>query len=225
MKLVLLGPPGAGKGTLAGLLKKKFKIKHISTGDMLRVEMKKQTKLGKEIKRFIESGALVPDEVVTKLLENTMKAIARQKQGFMLDGYPRTQHQAEDLDRILTKFKIPIRCTLNLEASLPIIVQRLSGRRICRNCGTPYHIINRPPKIEGVCDVCRGELYQRTDDNAKTIKNRMKVYQANTRPILNYYRSQKKLHTLNADEDAEHVVARLIKILNEDKKSHSHKNA
>ena len=113
MRLVLLGPPGAGKGTLAGLLKKRFKIKHISTGDMLRGEMKKQTRLGKEVKRFIESGALVPDEVVTKLLENTMKAIARQKRGFMLDGYPRTRQQAEDLDRILTKFKIPIRCTLN----------------------------------------------------------------------------------------------------------------
>ena len=224
MRIVLLGPPGAGKGTLAGLLKQALKIAHISTGDMLREEMQKQTELGKDIKRFVEKGSLVPDEVVTKLIENKINHDPNLDRGFMLDGFPRTKHQAEELDRILMQVKKPLDFTLYMESTLPIIIQRLAGRRVCRKCGTPFHVSNRPPKKEGICDICGGALYQRSDDNEETIKNRMKVYLENTSPLLDYYRKQKKLRTLNADEDTEHVYAHLIEFLHEDKKSHKNQD-
>ena len=224
MRIVLLGPPGAGKGTLAGLLKESLKIAHISTGDMLREEMQKQSELGKDIKRLVESGALVADEIVTKLIENKMNNDPNVSRGFMLDGFPRTKHQAEDLDRLLIKIKKPLDFTLYMESSLPVIIQRLAGRRVCKKCGAPFHVSNRPPKKGGICDACGGALYQRADDNEETIKNRMKVYLENTTPVLDYYRRQNKLRTLNADQDAEHVYAHLLEFLHEDEKIHKNQD-
>lgn len=224
MKLVLLGPPGAGKGTQANLLKELFGIAHISTGDILREEMKNGTPLGKEVKKFVESGALVPDEVVTKIIENrlTTKSSGNSK-GFMLDGFPRTQTQAEDLDKILGSEKSSIDYAVYFESTLPVIIQRLTGRRVCRKCGALFHAVNKPPKKAGVCDLCGGELYQRSDDNEETIKNRMSVYEKNTQPILDHYKKQGKLIRVDADRDADFVKNHLMEAFNKDGKLDTHK--
>jgi len=211
MRLVLMGPPGAGKGTLANLLKSSLKIPHISTGDILREEMKEGSKLGKKVKEYIESGMLVPDEVVTALVENKLTNDASLNNGFMLDGFPRTDHQAQDLDKILDRLAQPLDKALYLESTLPVIIQRLTGRRICRSCGAVCHIVNRPPKVEGVCDNCLGELYQRPDDNEETIKKRMDVYLSNTLPIVTYYKKSHKLLKLNGDRESEDLEVQLLK--------------
>jgi len=213
MRLVLLGPPGAGKGTLAGLLKDQLGLAHISTGDILREEMKNNTPLGREAKQYIENGELVPDEVVTKLIDHKMTGGGMAGDGYMLDGFPRTEQQAQDLDRILEKLKKPIEHAIYLDSSLPVIIQRLTGRRICRNCSALYHIQNKPPKKPGVCDTCGGEVYQRSDDNEETIKTRMDVYMANTKPIISYYEAQGKLQKLDADKDAKDLQEILMKTI------------
>ena len=215
MRIVLLGPPGAGKGTLAGALKETLGILHISTGDILREELKANTPLGQEAKKYIESGGLVPDEVVTKLIENKITNDGKAKEGFMLDGFPRTENQAKDLDEILKKLNMPINTALYMEASLDIVLKRLTGRRVCRDCGKLYHVINMPSRKEGVCDACDGELYQRPDDNEETIKNRMNVYMENTAPIIDFYENQGKLEKINADNDSQIVKENALKIFNE----------
>ncbi|MBF0385638.1 MAG: adenylate kinase [Candidatus Omnitrophica bacterium] len=214
MKIVLLGPPGAGKGTLAKGLKDHFNLMHISTGDMLREEMKNGTDLGKEAKKHIESGGLVPDEIVTKMVESKFKNDKNTKNGFMLDGFPRTKQQAEDLDKILAKVGQPLDCVLSLDASLSIVLERLTGRSVCRACGALYHIKNMPSKKDGVCDKCGGELYQRADDNEKTIKNRMEVYSKSTEPIIDFYKNKGLLKSLDANKEAEEVRQYTIKLLN-----------
>lgn len=209
MRIVLLGPPGAGKGTFAGQIKDKFGIAHISTGDILREEMKSNSPLGLEAKKFVESGGLVPDEVVTRLIENRLTKAKDISKGFMLDGFPRTEQQAMDLDRILVKMGKPIEKILFMEASLPILIQRLTGRRVCRKCGALYHVKNMPSKKEGVCDVCGGELYQRADDNEATIKNRMDVYLKNTMPIVKFYQAQSKVLKVNAERPTQELLNEL----------------
>jgi len=211
MRLILMGPPGAGKGTLANLLKESLKVPHISTGDILRSEMKKGSQLGKKAKEFIESGSLVPDEVVTALVENAFAQDKKLQEGFMLDGFPRTAQQAKDLDQILKKFGVALDNAIYMESSLPVIIQRLTGRRICKGCGAVYHIKNRPPKVAGKCDNCGGELYQRADDNEETIKTRMDVYLNSTLPIVEYYKAHDRLLTLNGDEEAEDLQDQLLK--------------
>jgi len=201
MKIVLLGPPGAGKGSLAGLLKEKYSLAHISTGDMLREEIKKGTPLGVEIKSLITKGALVSDELVTKLVEQRLTNSSDVQKGYMLDGYPRTVKQAQDLDAILAKANAPLDFALDMEADGDILLKRLTGRRVCRKCGALFHMTNKPPVKTGVCDLCSGELYQRTDDNEETIKERMHVYQVSTAPIIEYYAKQQKLKTLDANLD------------------------
>lgn len=222
MKLVLLGPPGAGKGTLAALLKESLKLAHISTGDMLREEMKKETPIGREAKKFIEKGELVPDEFVIRLIEKKLISDKRVAHGYMLDGFPRTRKQAEDLDRILGQIQQPLDYALYMESTLPVIVQRLSGRRVCRNCGALYHMRNKPPKKEKICDLCGGEVYQRVDDNEATIRTRMDVYLKNTRPVIDYYQAQGKLKNLDGDKDSEEVQAVLMQIFHEDHKLNKH---
>ena len=211
MRLVLLGPPGAGKGTLAGYLNKKLDVPHVSTGDMLREEMKNNTPLGKEVKQYVESGGLVPDAVVIKLIENKFSCGSVDK-GYMLDGFPRTEVQAKDLDAILTRLEKPVDFVVYLDASLPVVIKRLKGRRVCRNCGAIFHIQNNPPKREGLCDVCGGEIYQRPDDNEETIKTRMDVYMQNTKPVIDYYEVQGKLKQVDADKDSREVQKSLMKI-------------
>lgn len=213
MKIVLLGPPGAGKGTLANLIKEKFNMVHISTGDIMREEMKNNTVLGQELKSYVESGKLVPDEVVTKIIENRLM---RDKNGnSLLDGFPRTEAQAQALDKILAKTGQQLDYALYMEADLPLIISRLTGRRVCRKCGAVYHVVNRPSKIQDVCDSCGGELYQRADDNEATIRTRMEVYLKSTAPIVNYYQRQGKLQNLAGAREAEELLASLVDLLNE----------
>jgi adenylate kinase len=224
MRLILLGPPGAGKGTQANLLKEILGIRHISTGDILREEMKNNTGLGKEIKRFVEGGSLVPDDIVTQIVKKTLTTNNHPERGYLLDGFPRTKTQAEELDKILGSIRKPIHYVIYMEATLPVIIQRLTGRRVCRQCGALYHMRNKLPKKEGTCDLCGGSLYQRPDDNEETIRTRMEVYLKNTKPIIQYYEAQGKLRRVDADEDAHAVKDYLMKMFHEDGTLHQNKN-
>ncbi|MDP2653845.1 MAG: adenylate kinase [Candidatus Omnitrophota bacterium] len=223
MRAVLLGPPGVGKGTLAGLIKDKFGLYHFSTGDILREEIKAGSPLGSEAQQYVESGKLVPDEVVTKLIDNKLAKTQDLDRGYLLDGFPRTVQQAKDLDAILTRLNQPIDSALYMEAELPVIIFRLTGRRVCRKCGAIYHIKNRPAKANGVCDQCGGELYQRSDDNEETIKTRMDVYLKSTMPIVKYYETQGKLKTLDAHKDSEYLLMSLAGMFDEKRPSHQNK--
>ncbi len=213
MRVVLLGPPGAGKGSLAGLLKEQYHLAHISTGDMLREEIKKETPLGLEIKGLITKGALVSDTLVTKLVEQRLATDPGLKNGYMLDGFPRTVKQAQDLDVMLAKANAPLDFALNMETDPNLILKRLTGRRVCRKCGALFHMTNKPPLKAGVCDLCGGELYQRTDDNEETIKERMKVYQASTQPIIDYYAKQQKLKKLDGNLETADLAESLAAML------------
>ncbi len=221
MKIVLLGPPGAGKGTLASLIKDHYSVLHIAMGDILREEMKSQSPLGLKIKEYVENGKLVPDIVVTEIIEKRLTQDSNVKNGYMLDGFPRNPQQAEDLDKILLRLKQPLDFALYMEASLPIITQRLGGRRVCRNCGAVFHIFNKPPKLMNCCDVCSGELYQRTDDNEKTIKTRLDVYLKNTAPVIDYYGKRAMLRKVNGDLDSQDLFESLKKTWNDEAKSNS----
>ncbi len=222
MRLVLLGPPGAGKGTLAALLKESLKLIHISTGDMLREEMKMGTPIGRDAKQFIEKGELVPDEFVIKLIEKKLTSDKRVESGYMLDGFPRTRQQAEDLDRILGQIHQPLDYALYMESTLPVIIQRLGGRRVCKACGAVYHMRNKPPKKDKICDLCGGEVCQRADDNEATIRTRMDVYLKNTRPVMDYYKAQGKLEKLDGDKDSQEVQVVLMQIFHEDHRLNKH---
>ncbi|VAW16000.1 Adenylate kinase [hydrothermal vent metagenome] len=214
MRLVLLGPPGAGKGSLAFLLKEAMGVEHISTGDILREEMKNDTLLGKEAKGYIESGQLVPDEVVTKLIANCFES-GRISGGYLLDGFPRTKAQALDLNEILEKVEKPLDFAIYLNSTLEVVLKRLTGRRICKGCGAIFHMENKPPKQEGICDSCQGDLYQRADDNEETIRKRMDVYLENTTPIVDFYQGLGNLKKVNGDEDTAVVYKGLMEFLNE----------
>ncbi|MCD4781434.1 MAG: adenylate kinase [Candidatus Omnitrophica bacterium] len=215
MKLVLLGPPGVGKGTLAVALKDQLGLNHISTGDILRAEMKANTPLGLEARKYVDGGELVPDELVTRLIESRISTPEIYSKGYLLDGFPRTQKQAEDLNEILNKLDQSIDRVICLDASIEIIIERLTGRRLCKNCGELYHVKNKPPQKEGVCDKCANSLYQRADDNEETIKTRMEVYTTSTRPIITYYEKQGKLKKVNADTEASVVLETTLSFLNE----------
>ncbi len=222
MKIVLLGPPGAGKGSLAGLIKDKFHVVHISTGDILRAEIKKESPLGLEIKGLIEKGALVSDEIVTRLVQSQVTGNPDLNRGFMLDGFPRTVQQAQDLDTMLAKAGKPLDFALNMEADLNIILKRLTGRRVCRKCGALFHMTNKPSKKAGVCDSCGGELYQRSDDNEETIRKRMDVYFASTQPIIDYYAKQGKIKKLDGNLETVDLCQALEKMLHENEQQHTH---
>lgn len=198
MRLVLLGPPGAGKGTHAQVLSKDYGLAHISTGDMLREALRAQTPLGIEAKSFMEKGQLVPDKVVIGIVrERLTKADA--KVGFVLDGFPRTPEQAEALDRTLSDVKMPLDAVLYFATSLPVVIGRLSGRRVCGKCGHTYHMTNFKPKKDGVCDLCGSALVQRPDDREDTIRERLKVYDAQTAPLIDYYRKKGSLTEVSGD--------------------------
>lgn len=186
MRLVLLGPPGAGKGTQASAIVEKYKIPHISTGDIFRANIKEGTALGKEAKSYMDKGLLVPDELVVSIVKDRLLKDDCAK-GFLLDGFPRTVNQAESLDSELSKMGIELDRVININANADILIERAVGRRICRECGATYHIKFNPPKVEGVCDKDGGELYQRDDDNESTVSTRINVYVEQTQPLIDYY--------------------------------------
>jgi len=214
MRVILLGPPGAGKGTLAKSLKESLDMAHISSGDILREEMNRKTLLGNKVKEYIETGQLVPDEIVTKIIESRLTR-NQTEESYLLDGFPRTETQARDLDQILSRIQKPIDLVIYMESTLPVIIQRLAGRRVCKVCGALFHVVNKPPKIRGICDVCGGPLYERPDDQEDTIKTRMEVYLKNTAPIIEYYAAQGKLKKINANQDAEVVKEQLMRLFDE----------
>ena len=214
LRAVLLGPPGAGKGTQAAKLVDKYQIPHISTGDIFRWNIKEGTELGVKAKSYIDAGKLVPDEltcdiVTSRLLEEDCA------EGFLLDGFPRTIFQAEMLDKFLENHNMKLDLVINLNVPAEKIIDRLSGRRICKNCGASYHIKNFPPKTDGVCDKCGGELEQRKDDSRETAENRLAVYEESTAPLIDYYSGTGVLKNFNADQDREKVLADIVAELGE----------
>lgn len=198
MRLVLLGPPGAGKGTHAQVLSKDYGLAHISTGDMLREALRAQTPLGLEAKSYMEKGLLVPDQVVIGIVGERLKQ-PDAKKGFVLDGFPRTPDQARALDRTLSEMGMPLDTVLYFKTTLPVIIRRLSGRRVCGKCGQTYHLTNFKPKKEGLCDACGSALVQRPDDREDTIRERLKVYDEQTAPLIEYYRGKKALSEVSGD--------------------------
>ncbi len=195
-RVVLLGPPGAGKGTQAKLLQEKFDAPQISTGDILRKAIADETPLGKQAAEYVRSGALVPDSLIVDLVAERLKQKDCAK-GFVLDGFPRTIPQAQDLDAILRKMGLALDGVLSVEVPEKIIVERLSGRRTCKGCGRLYHVVFDPPKAAGACDRCHGELYQRDDDREETITHRLNVYYSQTAPLVNYYRQRGLLRDID----------------------------
>lgn len=212
MNIILLGPPGAGKGTQAKMLIDAYGIPQISTGDMLREAVKNQTPLGIEAKKYMDAGKLVTDEVVIGLVK---ERIARQDcaDGFMLDGFPRTVPQAEELDKVLTEMQKGIDHVVSIEVPNSELMGRLSGRRTCKACGQGFHMIFDPPKAEGVCDKCGGELYQRDDDNEETVSNRLKVYEDQTKPLIDYYQNKGLLRPIDGVGAIKDIFARIKAVL------------
>ncbi|MGQ9670914.1 MAG: adenylate kinase [Desulfosoma sp.] len=212
MNIILLGPPGAGKGTQAKRMIERYGIPQISTGDMLRAALKAGTPLGLEAKKYMDQGALVPDVVVVGLVK---ERIQQQdcKKGYMLDGFPRNVSQAETLDGMLKELGQKIDHVVCIDVPDQELVQRLTGRRTCRECGAGFHVIFDPPKKEGVCDKCGGQLYQRDDDNEATVTSRLKVYADQTRPLIDYYEKQGKLRKINGLGSIDEIFERIKVVL------------
>lgn len=212
MKIVFMGPPGAGKGTQAEKIIENYQIPHISTGDMFRKAIKDQTELGMEAKRYMDQGALVPDHVTIGIVKDRLSE-SDCKSGFLLDGFPRTVDQAKALDEILTSLDSKIDYVINIDVDLDILKERLTGRRICRSCGATYHMIFNPPAVAGTCDKCGGELYQRKDDNEETVGNRLDVYVNQTKPLLDYYSLAGNLVNINGQQSIDLVFAEIQDVL------------
>ncbi len=210
MYLVLLGPPGVGKGTEAKLLSEEFSIVHLSTGDMLREAVAQESRTGKAASAYMLKGELVPDEIVLDLLREAVKGTAG---GFVLDGFPRSRPQAESLGEMLEQFEISLTAVICLEADEVVLVGRLSGRRQCRTCGDIYHLNNCPPRQENICDRCGGALYQRKDDREEAIRRRLAIYQAQTSYLLDYYEKRRLLEKVSADGTSRETFARICAIL------------
>lgn len=211
-RVVLLGPPGAGKGTQAKLLQEKFAACQISTGDILRKAVAERTPLGQEAAQYIDRGALVPDDVIIKLVGERLKDRDCEA-GFILDGFPRTIPQAESLDAILQQMRLNLNRVLSVQVPRTVIIERLSGRRSCKDCGALAHVVFSPPAREGVCDRCGGQLYQRQDDEEETVANRLKVYDNQTAPLVNYYRQRNLLREIDGVGTVDEIRARVIEAL------------
>lgn len=212
--MVLLGPPGAGKGTQAVMLSERLGFAHLATGDILRENVKEDTGIGKKAKSFMEKGELVPDDIVIAMMLEKIKTSDKGK-GFILDGFPRTIYQAKKLDAELDRLDLAINLVVYFKTSPDVAVFRLTGRRLCKDCGANYHIINMPPKKEGVCDKCGGGLYRRKDDNEETIKKRLEVFDNQTRELIDYYKEKGILKEISGDLDAEEVYEEFCEILDD----------
>jgi len=209
VKLLIMGPPGAGKGTQADALGKKLNIPHISTGDMFREAIKEGTEMGKKAQEFMDKGELVPDSVVVGMVKERLSQ-PDSAGGFILDGFPRNVVQAESLDETLKSMTIGIDGVINITAPKDKIIERMTGRRICRSCGASCHISFLKPKLEGKCDNCGGDLYQRSDDNEKAAQNRLYIYEAKTQPLIDYYSKKGLLININGDQEVSKVLADIL---------------
>ncbi len=213
--LIFIGAPGAGKGTMAEKLSASTTIQHISTGAILREEISNETELGKAVKQFLEEGALVPDETVANIVAGKLASDEIQKNGFILDGFPRTENQAVILDGLLKESGVELDAIVLFDLAEDVLMQRLTGRRVCKECGsTLHHMLFNPPKTEGVCDKCGGELYQRPDDNAETAADRLDVYKEQTLPVIEFYKNSGKLVTIDAAPSQNEVFAKLQETVN-----------
>lgn len=212
MKIIMLGAPGAGKGTQAKMIANKYGVPHISTGDIFRANIKNGTELGMEAKKYMDAGKLVPDELTVKIL---LDRVAQDdcKNGYVLDGFPRTIPQAEVLDQALTELGDQVDYAINVDVPDENIVNRMSGRRACLACGATYHIVHVPPKKEGICDRCGKELVLRDDDKPETVLNRLKVYHEQTQPLIEYYTKKGILKTVDGTVDMNDVFAAIVAIL------------
>ena len=212
MNIILMGLPGAGKGTQASEIVKNFPIPHISTGDMFRKAIKDETDLGKEAKSYMDRGELVPDEVTVGIVKERISEDDAKK-GFLLDGFPRTIDQAESLNQIMSELDREIDAVINIEVPEEELMNRLTGRRICEKCGTTYHLVFNPPKVDGICDIDGGKLYQREDDNPETVSNRLSVNVKQSKPILEYYNNKGVLKNIDGSKDIDEVTNDVIDIL------------
>ncbi len=210
--VVLLGPPGAGKGTQATRIAEKYNIPHISTGDIFRANVKGGTPLGKKAKEYMDKGLLVPDELVCELVEDRVLQDDC-RCGYLLDGFPRTIVQAEYFDEFLAERECSPLSVLNIEVGEDVLLPRMVGRRVCRSCGKTYHLSAMPPKVEGVCDLCGGEIYQRADDREETVHERFRVYEEQTSPLIEYYRERGALSSVDGSESPDEVFAAICAIL------------
>ena len=204
MNIILMGPPGAGKGTQAEKLVEQLGLVQISTGDMFRQAMKENTKAGASAKSYIDQGLLVPDEITNDIVKERLVQ-GNFGNGFIIDGYPRNVFQAESLEKIVEELNIKVDAVVNIDVDFDKLVGRLSGRRICRNCGATYNLKFKPSKVEGVCDKCGGELYQRSDEDEATVKTRLNTYVEQTKPLIDYYQAKGSLININGDQAMDEV--------------------
>ena len=212
MKIIMLGAPGAGKGTQAKMIAEKYGIPHVSTGDIFRANIKNGTELGMEAKKYMDQGQLVPDELTVKIL---LDRVAQDdcKNGYVLDGFPRTIPQAEALDAALGKINEKMDYAIDVDVPDENIVNRMSGRRACLNCGATYHLISIPPKVEGICDRCGSEIVLREDDKPETVQKRLKVYHEQTQPLIDYYKNQGILKSVDGTQPMDEVFKAIVTIL------------
>lgn len=212
MRAILLGPPGAGKGTQAETIVNEFKVPHVSTGDMFRKNIKEETELGKQVKAYLDKGALVPDELTVEIVKDRIMQ-SDCSNGFLLDGFPRTIEQANALDRVLSEMGQKLDFVINIQVDPKLLVERAVGRRICKDCGQTYHLTFNKPKKEGICDKCGGELYQRKDDTEETVANRINVYQEQTQPLIEYYTKKGIILDINGEQPIDKVGSDIISSL------------
>lgn len=212
MKVVMLGAPGAGKGTQAKMIASKYNVPHISTGDIFRANIKEGTDLGKKAKSYMDQGLLVPDELVVDLVVDRLQQ-EDCSNGYVLDGFPRTIPQAEALDAALSKLGTKLDSALDIDVADEFIVNRMGGRRACITCGATYHVVNIPPKTEGICDTCGGELVLRDDDKPETVVKRLSVYHEQTQPLIDYYKNSGILVTLDGTQDMNDVFKSICSVL------------
>ncbi|MEN8907008.1 MAG: adenylate kinase [Clostridiales bacterium] len=212
MRIIMLGAPGAGKGTQASIISKKMNIPHISTGDIFRYNIKNNTKLGIEAKSYIDKGLLVPDELTINIVKDRLKNDDCKK-GFLLDGFPRTINQAEALDKVLSDMNLNLNLVLNIFIKDEAVIKRLSGRRVCPNCNAGYHLIYSPTKLEGICDECKSEVIQRNDDKEETILERLKTYHVQTEPLEKFYEKKGLLKSVDSQGTIEQTKIEVFKVL------------